>query len=443
MLVGLKGSRTNELGKSIVNNAIPSFLLMLMLITSIFLLSYNTQQSNAQTSNTCAAQPLSNPRASGNQPGYHPSYAIDNNLNTRWQNFGVGSWIQAYAGLGKVICSVDIAWYRGNFRQVDLLIYVWSTPLQKWVIVFSGTSSGTTANFERYNFRDVNSHTVLIRVNGNSENDYASISEIDVNGYSGSVDKFGIRKIYPTKAGGGEWYMNMVNPASDSKTIPPAMTKNSDDSWKVTNTQTRYRVFPSTGWNDDLYTTLNQKALAQKGYMQGQNDWKNVEMTGYVKANTASADTRFIWYNRGGQHRDSQPCEGTAYKGNLYLDGRTRFQKEQWHPGGYPTTLTPVPVTTSLEDRWVGFKYVVYNFVQNGKTVVKMQNWIDDKNNGNWVKIAERVDSGGWGTYGTKCGGAPDQLITWGGPQAGFRWDYATNVDIKNFSVREIKPPTS
>ena len=129
---------------------------------------------------------------------------------------------QVYAGSGKVICSVDIAWYRGNFRQIDFVISVWNPNIQKWVSVFSGTSSGTTADFERYNFPDVNGAYVMIQVNGNSENNWASISEIDVNGYTGhmtssSVDKFGIKKIYPTKTGGEEWYMNMNNPTSDSR----------------------------------------------------------------------------------------------------------------------------------------------------------------------------------------------------------------------------------
>ena len=36
-----------------------------------------------------------------------------------------------------------------------------------------------------------------------------------------------------------------------------------------------------------------------------------------------------------------------------------------------------------------------------------------------------------------------DQLITWGGPIATFRWDNATHVDFKNFSVREIEPPAA
>jgi hypothetical protein len=58
-------------------------------------------------------------------------------------------------------------------------------------------------------------------------------------------------------------------------------------------------------------------------------------------------------------------------------------------------------------------------------------------------KINDFVDSGGWGNQGGYCGGDPDQIITWGGPIATFRWDYATDVDFKNFSVREIEPPPS
>ena len=50
------------------------------------------------------------------------------------------------------------------------------------------------------------------------------------------------------------------------------------------------------------------------------------------------------------------------------------------------------------------------------------------------------------GNEGDHCGGAPDQIMTWGGPNADFRWDQLqsglpVDVDIKNFSVREIQPP--
>ena len=72
-----------------------------------------------------------------------------------------------------------------------------------------------------------------------------------------------------------------------------------------------------------------------------------------------------------------------------------------------------------------------------------MEIWLDKNEDGNedgpWEKVVENTDSGGWGDEGGECGGAPDQIITWGGPVATFRWDGATDVDIKNFSVREIQ----
>jgi hypothetical protein len=79
---------------------------------------------------------------------------------------------------------------------------------------------------------------------------------------------------------------------------------------------------------------------------------------------------------------------------------------------------------------------------ENGETAVKMEIWLDKNNDGNWVKVDENIDIGGWGSGGRECGGEPDQIITWGGPVATFRWDGATDVDIKNFIVRGIRVPS-
>jgi hypothetical protein len=43
-----------------------------------------------------------------------------------------------------------------------------------------------------------------------------------------------------------------------------------------------------------------------------------------------------------------------------------------------------------------------------------MEIWVDPNNDG--VKVNDFVDSGGWGSAGEECGGAPDQIISWGGP---------------------------
>ncbi|MBV9178637.1 MAG: hypothetical protein JO297_16550 [Nitrososphaeraceae archaeon] len=256
---------------------------------------------------------------------------------------------------------------------------------------------------------------------------------------SGVVDKFGIRELYPTKPGGEEWFMNMQNPRSDPRNNPPVITKNPDGSFKVQQDQASWGVFTSLLFHPNQITTYNQRQLATKGYMQSPNDWKNVEMTGYAKINNpGDSYTHFTWYARGGRHTSSQPCEGTSIKGDLYNDGGTGFTKEQWHPGGYSFT-DKVQAAGSIVGKWVGFKTVIYNFQENGKTVVREQNWIDKNNDNNWVKIFDFVDRGGIGSQGIHCGGSQDQIITWGGPIATFKWDRMPDVDIKNLSVREIQ----
>jgi hypothetical protein len=450
MLAWLPNSRSYHLRNATGDNTIPAISFMIILVGSTLFLS-NIPVSDAQVSNTCLNQTLYNDGITANdwEAGYPPQNVLDSNLNTIWHTYGVGAWIYKNLGSIETVCSVDIAWYKGNFRQYNFVISYWTG--NDWAAIFSGLSSGSTIYPEKYNIPDVNTRYLKITVRGNNDNNYAGISEINVNDYDASVtasfpvDKFGIRKIYSTKTGGQQWFMNMISPTSDtSRTNPPSMTKNTDGSWKVTSTQVRYGVYPSSGYDPGKITTLNHASLAKKGYMQSPNDWKNFEITGYVKVISGQSGENFAWYGRGGRHTGDgylEGCEGSSYKGDLYYDGRTRFAKEQWHVS-YVFTSHKQPMG-SIEGKWVGFKTIMWNTIQHGNTWVKMQIWLDKNNNNNWVKVDERIDSGGWGNSGGECGGVPGQRITWGGPIATFRWDGATNVHIKNFSVREIQPPSS
>src|SRR5437588_5788985 len=62
------------------------------------------------------------------------------------------------------------------------------------------------------------------------------------------IDKFGIRKIYPTKPGGEQWYFNIDDPNNDPRTVEGGgpstsfLRKNDDGSWKVQSTEVRYGV---------------------------------------------------------------------------------------------------------------------------------------------------------------------------------------------------------
>ena len=50
----------------------------------------------------------------------------------------------------------------------------------------------------------------------------------------------------------------------------------------------------------------------------------------------------------------------------------------------------------------------------------------------------EGGDAGKWGRSGAECQVKADQILTWGGPLASFRWDFAQDVDFRDLSVREI-----
>lgn len=231
------------------------------------------------------------------------------------------------------------------------------------------------------------------------------------------VDRLGVREIYQTKPGGREWYFNATDPR-DGLTISPAATTLHADagSWKIgretNSTNTGLRMYVISG------------------------GWQDVEMTGYVKLESYSIEEEFAWAVRAGKHTADDPCDGTAYYGALSFDGRTWFQKEVVHiDGGYTDRRHSSLTIEPLKDRWVGIKMIAYNIEQG----VKLELWVDDKADNNWVKMAETIDSGGWSSRVESCGREPDHVISEPRPRVTFRVDNAT-FEMKDLSVREIVP---
>ena len=112
---------------------------------------------------------------------------MDNNLNTRWSNLGVGSFIQADLGEQKTICSVDITWHRGNLRVNNFVISV-SNDGTSFTNVFTGKSSGTTLSAEKYSLpTSVTPHLSELQLMEIHENNWASIIELSVDGLSNTL----------------------------------------------------------------------------------------------------------------------------------------------------------------------------------------------------------------------------------------------------------------
>jgi len=176
------------------------------------------------------------------------------------------------------------------------------------------------------------------------------------------TDRFGTLQIYPTIQGGREWFVNMQDPFDDdivSFNSDTTLDRQSDDSWRINSSEVRIRVDTSPG----------------------QEEWKNVEMTGYVKMISPilitdsaefpdqdegsedgdSLDPHLTWRARGGRHNDMVPCEGTALNGGLYLDGKVSWKKEIWHTGGYSDARGVSEIPISFINKWIGWKTVMYN----------------------------------------------------------------------------------
>jgi hypothetical protein len=174
---------------------------------------------------------------------------------------------------------------------------------------------------------------------------------------------FKVKEIYPTKPGGREWFINMADPHADKLFDPDALIqKEPDGSWRIGQT--------ADGSDEDH---VRMKVTTP----EGQPEWKNVEITGYVKALWADSPTDHVdWYARGGRHSNSAPCEGSALKGWISVDGTVSWIKEIWHKEGYTKSRDRHKVTDSLLNRWIGWKVIMYN-IDNDKAV-KMESYIDD-----------------------------------------------------------------
>jgi hypothetical protein len=259
------------------------------------------------------------------------------------------------------------------------------------------------------------------------------------------VDKFGIKEIYPTIQGGREWYVNMTNPKND-----PIFSLGSSQSIIKQNNE-------SSGSNNSSWRITDPQVRMYVGTPRGSAQWKNVEITGYVKVNKTNITTaehyqsdipnHIAWLARSGEHTDKDPCNGTALSGAIRDDGSVGWKKEIWFTGGYTSEADKAKPTSSIVGRWIGWKVLVYS-IDNGKAV-RMESYLDDKDNNHWVRVTNLTDNGGWYAdtsdkefYSVNCGRPKDYVVTNPGPRVVFRADNMI-LDFKDLSVREIRPPTA
>jgi hypothetical protein len=105
----------------------------------------------------------------------------DGDLSTRWSAYGDGQWIRFDLGTIQAIASVDIAFYAGDLRSSLFDIEV-SNDDSIWTKVFSGSSSGTTTEFETFDLTGATGRYVRIVGYGRIGSGWNSITEVTIFG---------------------------------------------------------------------------------------------------------------------------------------------------------------------------------------------------------------------------------------------------------------------
>lgn len=402
-----------------------------------------------------------------------PANTRDGDLGTRWSAEAIdrSEWISYDLGAATSVHLLKVAWYRGDERRTDYRVEV-SADGASWTTVTSGESSGSTTGLETYDFADATGRYVRIVGDGNSDNDWVSITEVEIYGAGGEppddppddpppgdTAPNGVRQLYQANTSGAEpWTLGHDDWRSRFDPDGGEITGDGDGTVITADDQIRMHV-DAIPDNDCDGITDHQRALEQ-GYMCTQDDWTNWEMTGYIRvtdpASDLDGDGDWTWYGNGGTHpRDGDPCTGSAYKGSYhYKDAQVRFGKESYHMAYDYRSWHDVDGGidyTEHQDQWLGMKVVRYEFTRGGERGVRLELWLDlagidaGGNPANDWTLAlveeDHPDQEPWGEDATDCNAPSDtQPMLWGGPYVVYRWDN-TESQIRLMTVREIVPP--
>lgn len=131
------------------------------------------ENKNASSKCSCTPAQIKKSSASGHD-GNPPHNAVDGSAVTRWSSKGKGAWLAIELSKKEVLSSLEISFYRGDSRTQFFDVYGDGNPL-----LLKSESSGKSTGLQVFPLKKKTSlKTVTIFGNGNSEDDWNSITEV-------------------------------------------------------------------------------------------------------------------------------------------------------------------------------------------------------------------------------------------------------------------------
>lgn len=126
--------------------------------------------------------PIAGVTASAFQDPNVPENTLDGDLGTRWSAQGDGQWIRYELTACDTVSQVSVAWYQGDVRTASFNVET-SEDGVTWISAHSGSSSGETLDPQPVDIDDTFACFVRIVGFGNSQNNWNSITEVQIEGF--------------------------------------------------------------------------------------------------------------------------------------------------------------------------------------------------------------------------------------------------------------------